>query len=190
MARNPTLTRGRVKVINNGLHGFDGLAYMFNVRGKAPEVRKNTDGGANPRYRSINKTKAPRGRQRPKHVVIKQVYIFCRPFRASFAVALLPGVYTPVCGLSSLRDLSYAPMSCFSLRKPNNRRISRGAWDFPWTTIILDADYQFTFNPFNPFNPLFYYIHCLQVPQVLLAMSIKGAGRRTWKMPFHGGFPV
>ena len=73
MARNPILTRGRVKVINNGLHGFDGLAYMFNVRGKAPEVRKNTDGGANPRYRSINKTKAPMGRQRPKHVVIKQV---------------------------------------------------------------------------------------------------------------------
>ena len=60
-------------MLNNGLNGLDGLAYMFNVRGKAPEVRKNTDGGANPRYRSINKTKAPRGRQRPKHVVIKQV---------------------------------------------------------------------------------------------------------------------
>ena len=82
MTRNPILTRGRVKVINNGLHGFDGLAYMFNVRGKAPEVRKNTDGGVlrlrltegkTPRYRSINKTKTPRGRQRPKHVVIKQV---------------------------------------------------------------------------------------------------------------------
>ena len=27
------------------------------VRGKAPKVRKNTDGGANPRNKRINKTK-------------------------------------------------------------------------------------------------------------------------------------
>ena len=30
---------------------------------KAPEVRKTTDGGVNPRYRSINETKALKGRQ-------------------------------------------------------------------------------------------------------------------------------
>ena len=46
--------------------------YYISVRGKAPKVRKNTDGGAfrlrlseakNPRFRNINKTKAPKGRQ-------------------------------------------------------------------------------------------------------------------------------
>ena len=36
--------------------------YYISVRGKAPKVRKNTDGGANPRFRNINKTKAPKGR--------------------------------------------------------------------------------------------------------------------------------
>ena len=78
-------------MLNNGLHGFDGLADMFNVRGKAPEVRKNTDGGANPRYRSINKTKALRGRQRPKHVVIKQVTYSVAPSGLTIVRLSCPG---------------------------------------------------------------------------------------------------
>ena len=39
------------------------LNFIIVVLGKAPKARKNTDGGANPRYRNINKTKAPKGRQ-------------------------------------------------------------------------------------------------------------------------------
>ena len=62
---------------------------MFNVRGKAPEVRKNTDGGATPRYRSINKTKALRGRQRPKYVVIKQVTYSVAPSGRVFKITFL-----------------------------------------------------------------------------------------------------
>ena len=55
--------------------------------------------------------KAPRGRQRPKHVVIKHVIYFVAPSGLSFVNALVPGVLpfgqaqadnTPVCGLSRL----------------------------------------------------------------------------------------
>ena len=35
---------------------------------------------------------------------------FCRPFRAFFVAALLPGVVTPVCVLSSLRDFLPMPL--------------------------------------------------------------------------------
>jgi len=47
------------------------LNFIIVVLGKAPKARKNTDGGVlrlrltegkNPRYRNINKTKAPKGR--------------------------------------------------------------------------------------------------------------------------------
>ena len=48
-------------MLNNGLHGFDGLAYMFNVRGKAPEVRKNTDGGAPPPVQEHQQNKSHEG---------------------------------------------------------------------------------------------------------------------------------
>ena len=55
--------------------------------------------------------KAPRGRQRPKHVVIKHVIYSVAPSGLSFVNALVPGVLpfgqaqadnTPVCGLSRL----------------------------------------------------------------------------------------
>ena len=41
----------------------------------------------------------------------------CRPVGASLVVALLPGVDTPVCGLSSLRDFRVSPHELLFIRK-------------------------------------------------------------------------
>ena len=120
---------------------------VISVRGKAPKVRKNTDGGVNPRYRNINKTKAPKGRQNAQLLCKQYIKHSVAPSGLLFVVALLPGACAPVCVLSSLRDFGQAPLNCFSSGKPNNRRISRCALDFPGAPIIV-------YNPSNPFNPL------------------------------------
>jgi len=113
--------------------------FFISVRGKAPKVRKNTDGGVNPRYRNINKTKAPKGRQNAQLLCKQYIKHSVAPSGLLFVVALLPGVDTPVCVLSSLRDFGQAPLNCFSTGKPNYRRIRRGALDFPRTPIIKKA---------------------------------------------------
>ena len=68
----------------------------------------------------------------------------CRPFGTFHVAAQLPGVLpfgqaqadnTPVCGLSSLRDFRVSPHELLLSRKPNYKRISRGALDFPRTAI-------------------------------------------------------
>ena len=66
---------------------------------------------------------------------ISNCLYLCRPFRTFHVVAQLPGVNTPVCGLSSLRDFRVSPHELLLSRKPNYRRISRGALDFPRTAI-------------------------------------------------------
>ena len=50
--------------------------------------------------------------------IITTCLCLCRPFGAFSVVAILPGVTTPVCGLSSLRDFWQASMSCYSSESP------------------------------------------------------------------------
>ena len=69
------------------------MAEIIYWMGKAPKVRKNIDGGVNPRNRFIIKTKPWKG---------DSLYL-CRPFRTPYLAQHLPGVYTPVCVLSHLR---------------------------------------------------------------------------------------
>ena len=68
--------------------------------------------------------------------LISNCLYLCRPFGTFHVVAQLPGVTTPVCGLSSLRDFRVSPHELLLSRKPNYRRISRGALAFPRTTIV------------------------------------------------------
>ena len=67
--------------------------------------------------------------------LISNCLYLCRPFGTFHVVAQLPGVNTPVCDLSSLRDFRVSHHELLLSRKPNYRRISRGALDFPQTTI-------------------------------------------------------
>ena len=67
--------------------------------------------------------------------LISNCLYFCRPFGTFHVVAQLPGVTTPVCGLSSLRDFRVSPHELLLSRKPNYRCISRGSLDFPRTAI-------------------------------------------------------
>ena len=69
--------------------------------------------------------------------LISNCLCFCRPFGTFHVVAQLPGVTTPVCGLSSLRDFRVSPHELLLSRMPNYRYISRGSLDFPRTAIIL-----------------------------------------------------
>ena len=69
--------------------------------------------------------------------LISNCLYLCRPFGTFHVVAQLPGVTTPVCGLSSLRDFRVSHHELLLSRKPNYRRINRGALDFPRTAIKL-----------------------------------------------------
>ena len=78
--------------------------------------------------------------------LISNCLYLCRPFGTFHVVAQLPGVLrfaqaqaesTPVCALSSLRDFRVSPHELLLSRKPNYRRINRGALDFPRTAIKL-----------------------------------------------------
>ena len=67
----------------------------------------------------------------------------CRPltivdlwFGAFSFVAILPGVHTPVCGLSSLRDFWQASMSCYSSETPMEKDLKGRGGIFPRTAII------------------------------------------------------
>ena len=68
----------------------------------------------------------------------------CRPltivdlwFGAFSVVATLPGVVTPVCGLSSLRDFWQAPISCYSSETPMREDLKGRERNFPRTAIIV-----------------------------------------------------
>ena len=67
---------------------------------KSRDERPQT--GAQAPGSSATTKEAPRGRQRPKHVVIKHVTCSVALSGLSFVNALVPGVYTPVCSLSHL----------------------------------------------------------------------------------------
>ena len=71
--------------------------------------------------------------------LISNCLYLCRPFRTFHVVAQLPGVITPVCALSSLRDFRVSPHELLLSRKPNYRCISRGSLDFPRTAITSKA---------------------------------------------------
>ena len=59
------------------------------------------------------------GRQRYKQFDIKHVMYSVALSGLSFVNALVPGVNTPVCGLSSLRDFRVSPHELLLSRKPN-----------------------------------------------------------------------
>ena len=61
----------------------------------------------------------------------------CRPFGAFSFVATLPGVVTPVCGLSSLRDFWQASMSCYSSERPMEKGIKGRERNIPRTAIAF-----------------------------------------------------
>ena len=60
----------------------------------------------------------------------------CRPFRTFSVVATLPGVVTPVCGLSSLRDFWQVHISCYSSETPIREDLKGRERNFPRTAII------------------------------------------------------
>ena len=64
----------------------------------------------------------------------------CRPFGAFSFVATLPGVVTPVCGLSSLRDFWQASMSCYSSETPMREDLKGRERNFPRTAIKLNTE--------------------------------------------------
>ena len=70
---------------------------------KSRDERQQT--GAQAPGSSATTKEAPRGRQRPKHVVIKHVTCSVALSGLSFVNALVPGVFTPGCVLSHLRCL-------------------------------------------------------------------------------------
>ena len=145
------------------------------VRGKAPnqrstivKVRKTTDGGVlrlrltvpalPPEHLRSARREEPPGQdsltivspERATEYVtclITTCLWLCRPFRTFSVVATLPGVVTPVCGLSSLRDFWQAPISCYSLETPMREDLKGRERNFPRTAIFL-----FTFLPFQLFT--------------------------------------
>ena len=64
---------------------------------------------------------------------------FCRPFRAFFVVALLPGVVTPVCVLSSLRDFLPMPLCWLSSETLWNKCLKVSGINKPRTAKISNA---------------------------------------------------
>ena len=71
-------------------------------------------------------------------------FFCCRATTGGSSLRSGAGGVHPVCVLSSLRDFGQAPLNCLSSGKPNNRRISRGALDFPRTAIISTCTYLTT----------------------------------------------
>ena len=86
--------------------------------GKAPKARQTTDGGdvrlrlseaKNPRDKWINKTK-PRMGDRTHNLSNTTLHISLSSLRDYLCCCAITGGFTPVCGLSSLRD--YRVSSC------------------------------------------------------------------------------
>ena len=67
--------------------------------------------------------------------IITTCLCLCRPFGAFSFVAILPGVHTPVCALSSLRDFWQAPISCYSSETPMGKDLKGRGKSFYRTPI-------------------------------------------------------
>ena len=78
----------------------------------APKVRKTTDGGATPGTMATTKL-SPEGATEYLTCLITTCLCLCRPFRTFSTIVQLPGVNTPVCGLSSLRDFIKPQLAAF-----------------------------------------------------------------------------
>ena len=74
---------------------------------------------------------SPEGATEYVTCIITTCLCLCRPFRAFSFVATLPGVTTPVCGLSSLRDFWQAAMSCYSSERPIEKDLKGRERIFP-----------------------------------------------------------
>ena len=105
---------------------FGHLIYLC-CSGKKAEGLKDHRRGRKPPVKEHQQNKSPEGATEYLTCLISTCIYLCRPLGASFVVALLSGACTPVCCLSSLRDLRLIPMSCFSSGKSNKRSKSRGA---------------------------------------------------------------
>ena len=103
---------------------------------------ERTQTGCNPPVQEHQRNKSPEGATEYLTCLISTCIYFCRPLGAFSVVASLPGACAPLCGLSSLWDFRVSPLGCFSSGKPNNRRISRGALNYPRTTIIRKLPYN------------------------------------------------
>ena len=68
---------------------------IIGVRGKAPEVRKTTDGGCKPPGQGYRTIVSPKGATEYLTCLITTCLVLCRPLGASFVVALLPGLAPP-----------------------------------------------------------------------------------------------
>ena len=60
----------------------------------------------------------------------------CRPLGAFSVVATLPGVYTPVCGLSSLRDFRVSPLRLLFAKKADEKNLKGRGRNVPRTAIF------------------------------------------------------
>ena len=89
----------------NGEQSKRAYSKVPNQRSTKSRDERPQTGAQAPGSRATTK-EAPTGRQRPKHVVIKHVIYSVAPSGLSFVNALVPGVDTPVCGLSRLRRFS------------------------------------------------------------------------------------
>ena len=110
-----------------------------NRRGVTPPAPERSE---EPPVQEHQRNKSPEGATEYLTCLISTCIYFCRPLGAFSVVASLPGACAPVCGLSSLWDFRVSPLGCFSSGKPNNRRISRGALNYPRTTIIRKLPYN------------------------------------------------
>ena len=101
---------------------------------KAPKVRKNTDGGVNPRDKAKEQSEAPRG-DRICSLLENFLLSSLSPLSGlNFVDSPVPGACAPVCGLSHLRCLFTGHSSyCHSLQhrcRPCGKRRS-GAFHLP-----------------------------------------------------------
>ena len=95
---------------------------LFGEKGRRPE-RPQT--GAQAPGKGASTKQKPRRGDRISNLFNFNLHLSLSPRRGFFCCRTTTGGFTPVCGLSSLRDFSQAPMNCFSSRKPKDRSISR-----------------------------------------------------------------
>ena len=129
--------------------GFPDEKQSTGAYSKVSKRRKTTDGGVPPGTSASTKL-SPKGATEYLTCLISTCIYLCRPLGAFSFVASLPGVNTPVCGLSRLRRL-------FSGQQQSPIRSIRG-FTIPsaFAIRVCFVAESFSPNPFNPFNPWFY----------------------------------
>ena len=95
-------------------HLRPGIGFLCYCLGKSTEGAKEHRRGCKPPVQVRQTTVSPERATDYGVCLMSSCICLCRPFGASFVVAFLPGVCTPVCALSSLRDFGQVPISCFS----------------------------------------------------------------------------